>query len=556
MYVDAQPDYYEKKYTPEEYFKVLNVITNHHDEYLCVTDKGIAIIGLISHIFESIKALLGFSHNVDPTSIHAETLKFIYYGEVSGIIRTDNVFKLIDEAINSQDRKLKRAIKPAFKTLFDNRANENRDEVRIKLQELLAKFHKDNQNQLIPSLWQRLFTSNIIDSAIDLTEFGETYLLLAEKIKNSYGGGLCLVDMEKDDALQILNCIENAAKLDNASKSFQQKLAREIAIHTRYHFSDKDHLDYSEIIDRIYVTLVQRSEKSGLTQDAIIILRNSLKRFFKQNHLSLINETTKKFYTESKLRIKLIDCITKNGDEAFLKTRIPQHAEIDFKEALTYTTDTEVKQQKELSSKIEACEIPIEGELFKNCGDNYMKDNQFEVAKSNYQRALKYFHKDSPEALELIEKILDCDFAIGHQLFKDGRHSEALEIYGSVEKEYSVNDKLKERLNKRLVRVYLDSGETAHHKKEYVEAGLNYSKAQKFLQKNSQEEKELIEKLLECNLAIAHSHSLANNHSKAIEVYLEVQKVHGNRDTLNKDLMKKIIECREAISYQQLNSFS
>lgn len=422
LYIDSQPDYYEKQFSFNSYEEILTNIINTDNQTLCVTDRGIEIIGIISLIFEKIKGFLGFGDNTDPVAINAEILKFLYHGEISGKFLNQNIAerlysvndKFMDQTIatafvylrehrNDPDSSVKKNESEVKKSKSDEINNEvdikdrdagvkNRDVIRKKLQDHLVTYHEQHQSQLIPSLWQRVFTAEtVVFAANEKFEFGDTYFKLAEGLVGVYGN----IGYHNNWAkrAQILQYIETAVKLDNASKTFQSKLREHFIRWTSHLNTENPFRDFGKI-DAIYSTLADRDIATNENFASVKrFLTSGLTRFFR--HESPISEDNKKLYRYSPLLPKLISYFTKLGD------------------------------------------------------DHYAK-NEPEVAELMYYNAYEYLYENHSAATELKAKALRCVYQCGEEIQKKEEPIQAIKYYERMEKKYGKDNEL----NNRLIALY------------------------------------------------------------------------------------------------------
>jgi tetratricopeptide (TPR) repeat protein len=197
VYLESQPDYFNKHYAPEEYSRVLDrLAAASSSTRLCFTDKeGLTTAGKVYTIWQRFLGLFGFTNHTYEPKVESELLKFLLYGVSKNLI-TPNLSTF--QKVIQRDLRVSEAVKKVFQ-LFNK-------EGRVSLEPLhasLQAFHRANSDFLTPALWR-----SVTAPSIERThwEFGSVYLHLAEQLPREHA--------RQDTA--ILEAYKAAAGLHNS----------------------------------------------------------------------------------------------------------------------------------------------------------------------------------------------------------------------------------------------------------------------------------------------------------------------------------------------------
>lgn len=268
-YVTNQPDFYDKDFTEKQYIEVLNKMAEMKPgQALCVTSKGLDVVGRIWQIVYRILGFFGCERPTKPVRVTYEFLKFLYYGAAHNFFIDSEVKTAVQRVQANQNflalkvQQKQYSFNPA--TALDIVANGTEKEraskvaqsdpkiiLRGNLQNLLENFYSANQNETGPSIYRVCCASRIT-----LEEFGATYLGLA---------------VEANKQNNIESCVKflgKAINLNRADPEYTGLLFDHLKQHYNQIPQSERHLA-TEHFKRLYMMLLNSCTMNGLHKVAI-----------------------------------------------------------------------------------------------------------------------------------------------------------------------------------------------------------------------------------------------------------------------------------------------
>lgn len=188
-YPQAQPDFYDKKFTLTSYENVFKTLDQYNPSKHCLylNERGLATTHKIHYYLQKIKGWFGFENLADEKKIDAELLKFLHYGLIHQYITHQSIRPIIESVygkIKINQLKVNELVEKSLSDLShqNETSKAKHQDLLNNLRLRLTSYCQVHQNNLRPSFWNRLFSDTLPSGSYSASGiFGETYLALAEQ---------------------------------------------------------------------------------------------------------------------------------------------------------------------------------------------------------------------------------------------------------------------------------------------------------------------------------------------------------------------------------------
>lgn len=197
VYPQAQPDYYQRTFTLQQYNQILSKIQHlKPGKYLYVGKNGLEIVGRIRMIWEAFKGMLGLYNGTQNFRVNFELLKFFHLGATHSYTSKATVqtsFQQIQDNIDRGNWLVTNQVQQALNLLRAKVTRTENDELDLitSLQGSLTSFSNTYHAHLGPSFWGKVVNEAVsclgFDARVRMAhyEFGDTYMELAYKALQS-----------------------------------------------------------------------------------------------------------------------------------------------------------------------------------------------------------------------------------------------------------------------------------------------------------------------------------------------------------------------------------
>lgn len=252
IYPGMRGDYYSKMWNATEYEAQLDILLDQQS-YIAVHEEGFARLTLIEKIGQVVKGLFGGTDLTEEHRVQGAWLKFLYYGEVQGFLKEQQLERLRSR-IRFSSQRLHPAIENTFKKIEAYHSQRNiawvaeSDHFR-QLREIVTDYHQRHTSFLRPGLWFSLRNPPFLGLE-KLPHFGDTPLQLSLKA----------LEQKDPNPHLAFSHLQQAFAIKNDDPAFQLKLAQQLQHLAEAHQAALK--DQQKNIQQLWIGLAQTAFKN------------------------------------------------------------------------------------------------------------------------------------------------------------------------------------------------------------------------------------------------------------------------------------------------------